>query len=601
MEVVQQPDSAISLDTISSLLKLTGSSLLEQTSLVLHNHFQSFCTCIVEVDRDTNLASTLAYIADGQVQESVHYGIDNTPCEQTLKTESSYCFYATNAFNKFPNDTFLVEFHLETYLGIPLKNQNNETLGVLISTFKSPPKQTEKLIDLHQMLANVIIHELRSKWLTAQTHSLLEQLSFQAEHDTLTGLFNRTSLSIYLQHYINNAHSQPFTLIFADLDKFKEINNVYGSLVGDQVICYTADKILDHLLPSDLAFRIGGDEFAILTRHPNPEQLFHEISQDIQQGFQDPNRHINLAISAGMVEYNTGQDNPDMLILQADIALKHCKQDSQVTFQVYDDQLDKIYHRNVLVAEYLRNELKDPTGIQVYLQPIVRMNEKRWQQFEVLTRWNHDILGFVSPVEFIAAAEEHNLVIELGELIVELAFQAKKKMEEKLGYIINLNVNCSAYELNDPESYQSQLLEKIYRYGFDPSEFIIEITESTLLSDNQDIQGSLSELRHLGFKIALDDFGTGYSSLNYIHKYEIDCIKIDSTFVQNMLSNKTSERIIVLVIKLAQQLGVSLVAEGVETEEELIKLSELGCHKMQGYYFCRPQPADQLIKIISQQ
>lgn len=601
MEVVRQPDSTLSLDVLSSLLKLTGTSLLEQTSLVLHHHFQSFCTCIVEVDRETNLASTLAYVADGQVQESIRYDIDNTPCEQALNTDSPYCFYATEAFNQFPHDAFLVDFNLETYLGIPLKNQKNETLGVLISTFKSPPTQTEELIEFHQVLANVIIHELRCKWLTAKTHSLLEQLSFQAEHDTLTGLFNRTSLSIYLQHYINNAHSQPFTLIFADLDKFKEINNVYGSLVGDQVICYTADQILEHLLPSDLAFRIGGDEFAILTRHPNPEQLFNDISRDIQQGFQDPNRHINLAISAGMVEYNTQQDGPDMLILQADIALKHCKQDTQVTFQVYDDKLDKIYHRNVLVAEYLRNELKDPTGIQVYLQPIVRMHEKRWQQFEVLTRWNHDTLGFVSPVEFIAAAEEHNLVIELGELIVELAFQAKKKMEEKLGYIINLNVNCSAYELNDPESYQSQLLEKIYRYGFDPSEFIIEITESTLLSDNQDIQGSLSELRHLGFKIALDDFGTGYSSLNYIHKYEIDCIKIDSTFVQNMLSNKTSERIIVLIIKLAQQLGVTLVAEGVETEEELIKLSDLGCHKMQGYYFCRPQPADQLIEIISRQ
>ncbi|ANS87974.1 Protein-glutamate O-methyltransferase [Vibrio scophthalmi] len=223
------------------------------------------------------------------------------------------------------------------------------------------------------------------------------------------------------------------------------------------------------------------------------------------------------------------------------------------------------------------------------MQPIVSLNSPTWDYFEVLARWNSETLGVVSPMEFIEAAEQSGLIIELGERIVELACHAKWELEKGLGYKVRLSLNCSAHELSDSSRYMRHLTTTISRFHFEPREFTIELTETVLLSQTNEVRYILDKLRNQGFTIALDDFGTGYSSLNYIHSYPIDTIKIDATFIKNMLCNETAEHVVCLIVQLAQQLEVNLVAEGVESEDALQKLSDMGCTQIQGYYFSKPE------------
>ena len=205
-------------------------------------------------------------------------------------------------------------------------------------------------------------------------------------------------------------------------------------------------------------------------------------------------------------------------------------------------------------------------------------------------------MGFVSPTEFIEAAEQSGLIVDLGERIVQLACQAKKQLEDGLGHGVRLGINCSAHELSDSQRYLAHLTSTISMYGFKPSEFTIELTETVLLSQEGEIGTILNQMRELGFCIALDDFGTGYSSLNYIHRYPIDCIKIDASFIRDLMSNSTSERLVWLIIQLSQQLKVDLVAEGVETQQVVDKLHQMGCTQIQGYYYSRPEKPGIIIK-----
>jgi EAL domain-containing protein (putative c-di-GMP-specific phosphodiesterase class I) len=230
----------------------------------------------------------------------------------------------------------------------------------------------------------------------------------------------------------------------------------------------------------------------------------------------------------------------------------------------------------------------------------VDITSDRWDYFEILARWNSSVYGSVSPVEFIEAAEQSGLIIELGERIVELACRAKQDLERQLGYKVKLSINCSAHELVDSNRYMNFLTRILEKYDHQATDFVIELTETVLLSQSGREQMVLNSLRYLGFKVALDDFGTGYSSLNYIHNYPIDSIKIDATFVRNMLANTTSEQVVLLIAQLAQLLEVDLIAEGVEDDRALQKLIEMGCHHIQGYFYSRPHNVNELISIINE-
>lgn len=591
-------NAAIDFGTINNLLLLDETELLEQVVQVLHQSFGTYSTSIVEIDKLHYSARILADSCEHSAQRCDTYSLSGTPCEQVVKSEQLFFLYPANLKCQFPCDKSISQNNIVAYLGIPLRAKSGEVLGLLLSKFQQQLLDTEEVIRFHKILANVVVHRLRVKWLSERSEYLVHQLSYEVSHDNLTGLMNRSCLADKLE-VLTSSMREPFTLVYVDINSFKLINDMYGNYIGDQVIKYVAGVLTSVVHDEHLSFRIAGDEFAFVTFSQTPFEICKLINEQLEQGYLDASRSIKLSVSFGLARKVEQYINPDQLILNASLALKAAKQSNSSHIYCYDTELSAQYYRRTMIIDSLRAELDSPVSpdseVYVVLQPIVNKGDQIWNYFEVLVRWRNQALGKVSPLELISAAEQSGLIVELGERITELACQAKQVVETGLGYQVKLALNCSANQLADPTRYLGNIVSTIKEYGFQPSEFTIELTETILLTQTQHVKLTLDKLRALGFRVALDDFGTGYSSLNYIHNYPIDCIKIDATFIQNMLQNKTSERVVWLIVQLAQQLDLLLVAEGVESQSSLDKLYEMGCEQIQGFYFSRPETPQAIV------
>ena len=591
--------TSIDMDILNFTLQLDGADLLNQVTGVLHQHFKTYSTCIVEIDKFNSNGYCLAQACYNSNNVPISYSLRNTPSFRVSHSELDYLLYAHKVTSQFPDDPYLSEHSIEAYIGIPLKTASGEILGVLLSTFKRPIQSPDKLIYYHLLFANMVVHSLRVKWLAARSDSLVRQLSYEVSHDNLTGLLNRSYLTDKLER-LSESYSGYLTLVYLDIDCFKSINNLYGQYIGDQVLKFVAHSIESSLHNRQLAFRISGDEFAFITYANNPIEVCHSVLAKLELGYQDPAHNLKISISMGVAIKSDPRITADQLILNASLALKDCKQKRNTQIRCYDTELNTRYYRRTRVIDALRRELtprrNTESEIYVVAQPIVKQGQEQWNYFEILARWNSESLGAVSPTEFIEAAEQSGLIVDLGERIIQLACQTKKQLEANLGYTVRLGINCSAHELSNPHRYLSHLTSTIKKHGFQAEEFTIELTETVMLSQESEIGHILNQMRQLGFYVALDDFGTGYSSLNYIHRYPIDCIKIDASFIRDLMSNSTSERLVWLIIQLSQQLKVDLVAEGVETQQVVDKLHQMGCTQIQGYYYSRPEKPEVIIE-----
>lgn len=594
-----------SIQLLDEILKLNGSALLDRVTLELHQQFQSYCTCVVEIAHLQHCAVTLSNSSGGTIADSMCYGLEGTPCEKVAQDIGEIIFYQDEVYRLYPKDQLFQDAGIQAYIGLPLKTHNGEVLGILLSTFPRAINEQEakEIIFYHRFLSNVIIHSLREKWISERSDKLLNQLSYEVSHDNLTGLLNRSCLADTLETLTQQA-TRPFSLAYLDIDNFKSINDINGNYIGDQIIKFTANAIQQSLTSPNNAFRVAGDEFAFITYDEDPVAVCQEILDKIEAGYSDKSNRISFTVSIGIARAPVHMLNSDDLILNASLALKDCKKHRDTRIQHYDTHLSALYHRQTQLIEALREQLRlsidENEELYVVVQPIVDITSNRWDYFEILARWNSSVYGSVSPVEFIEAAEQSGLIIELGERIVELACRAKQDLERQLGYKVKLSINCSAHELVDSNRYMNFLTRILEKYDHQATDFVIELTETVLLSQSGREQMVLNSLRYLGFKVALDDFGTGYSSLNYIHNYPIDSIKIDATFVRNMLANTTSEQVVLLIAQLAQLLEVDLIAEGVEDDRALQKLIEMGCHHIQGYFYSRPHNVNELISIINE-
>ncbi|HGF7184030.1 TPA: EAL domain-containing protein [Vibrio cholerae] len=588
----------LSLDSIHHFSQLCGLELLSQITQFLHRTFNSHSSMVIELDKMRYKAHNLSCASVEPSSLELYYELQGTPCEQVGLQRQPYCLFASKVAELFPNDAYLVENHIEAYLGIPIYFSTGENYGVLISTFTRQLDDFANLVLVHQILAQMIAHDLECKQMEVRSQSLINQLRHEISHDNLTGLMNRNDLAEKLTTLVQEDQHH-FTLAFLDIDEFRSINDLYGHYLGDLVLKFVADAIKQAVPEEGYAFRIAADEFAFLTTAREPMEICQTILNKLAQDYIDQDRRLKISVSIGITKYSGEKLNADQLLFNASLALKECKRNHNTRIRFYDNLLSNQYYRRTQIIEALRSELSKPihqTELYVVVQPIVKKHQRYWDYFEILTRWNSSTLGVVTPLEFIEAAEQSGLIIEFGERILELACIAKQELEQGIGKKIRLSINCSADELTHSNRYLEHLLKTIKAYGFQADEFTIELTETVLLSKATEVCSTLTILRELGFKIALDDFGTGYSSLNYIHSYPIDCIKIDAAFVRNLLTNQTSESIVWLIIQLANQLKLDLVAEGVENQQALDKLYQMGCEQIQGYYFSRPDLPSVMIK-----
>ena len=443
------------------------------------------------------------------------------------------------------------------------------------------------------------ILEDRFKTLTSAIKRETEALEYQASHDPLTDLPNRKMLNERLQNaLIRSSFTQsPLVLIISDLDHFKEINDTLGHHVGDLVLKQAAERLYNAVRKADTVARLGGDEFSILLPDTSIDQV-RKIAQQIGRVFEEPfsveGHGLTVGISIGMAESPTHGDDVNILMQRADIAMYSAKQGNTV-FAVYDPSTDTHHVGRLELLSDLRSAI-DNAELDLHYQCKLDIRSGKIIGTEALLRWNHPERGMIQPDEIIPLAEQTGLIRPLTYLVLKKALMACAHWREQnldLSVAINLSAQCLHDDMLIPT-----LRKALHKHKLPPSCCILELTESAIMVDPIRAKAVLMELHSIGVSIAVDDFGTGYSSLAYLKQLPISEIKIDRSFVMEMLDDENDRIIVKAIVELAHNLGMSVVAEGVSSHEALVLLSSLGCDEAQGYFIKRAIPADELLAYL---
>lgn len=425
---------------------------------------------------------------------------------------------------------------------------------------------------------------------TLSLQQSLKELRHQATHDYLTGLDNRVRLNEEMQKAIKTAAEQHnnFAVLFFDLDRFKLINDSLSHAVGDELLKLAANRLNEAIPNKDILARLGGDEFVVVMQYKAQKEIEEHVKK-INEVFRDPfvleGREIILTVSIGISLYPQHGDNPELLLRNADAAMYRAKALKGNANCFYSPEMNKESLDKLDQEMELRRALVNNEFFLVY-QPQVEIRHEKLIAVEALIRWKHPTKGVLLPLEFIPLAEETGLIIPMGEWAMRAACMQNKAWQNA-GYTpIRVAINITAQQFK-----QYNLVEKIKtilkQTKLDPQYLELELTENVILS-NPEIMRVISELKKLGVIIAIDDFGTGYSTLSYLHKIPLDRLKIDSSFIQHIKSDNDDEVIIRAIIELAKNLNLEVLAEGVETQEQLEFLKKNECPDVQGFYFSKP-------------
>ena len=423
-----------------------------------------------------------------------------------------------------------------------------------------------------------------------------------AQHDVLTGLPNRSLLQDRLGQAVAYATRSgfPVWVMMIDLDRFKYVNDSMGHKAGDVLLVTVAARLRSSLRDSDTVARLSGDEFVvILSEHAN-EPLTRDIVQRVMDAVARPvmlgTKEFMVTCSIGVAVYPSEGTSSDSLIEHADIAMYSAKKQGRNNFQFYTPAMNEESLERVRIESALRNALERDEFVLFY-QPQVDLASGRIIGMEALIRWNHPELGMVPPNRFVPVAEETGMIVPIGAWVMRTAAaQAKAWQDAGLGRV-RVAVNLSARQFGDPDLI-SGIEAVLADTGLPPDCFEIELTESLFMSDVTPAVDLLHRMKALGVNLSIDDFGTGYSSLSYLSRFPIDVLKIDRSFVNDITDDANDAAIVSSIIALAHNLKLSVIAEGVETAEQLDYLRSQGCDEMQGYYFSRPLPAADFEKLL---
>ncbi|MBD2740274.1 EAL domain-containing protein [Coleofasciculus sp. FACHB-1120] len=415
-------------------------------------------------------------------------------------------------------------------------------------------------------------------------------LIYDAFHDKLTGLANRALFMDRLGHLVELTKRRQdylFAVLFLDLDRFKVINDSLGHTIGDQLLVEIARKLQTCLRPGDTVARLGGDEFTILLEDiqdvSDATRVANQIQNELALPFNLNGQEVFTSASIGIAFNTTDYHQPEDLLRDADIAMYRAKALGRARHEVFDMTM----HTRAVALLQLVTDLRQAVNRQEFLlhyQPIVSLSTGQITGFEALVRWQHPERGLISPAEFIPVAEETGLIVPIGWWVLR---EACRQMRVWQTQQLTISVNLSSKQFTQPHLAPAihQILEET---GLDPGCLRLEITESAVMENAESAIATLLELKKLGVQIYIDDFGTGYSSLSYLHRFPIDTLKIDRSFVGRMSSDSENWEIVRTIITLAHNLGLDVIAEGVETAEQLAQLRTLQCEYGQGYFFSRP-------------
>jgi diguanylate cyclase (GGDEF)-like protein len=429
-----------------------------------------------------------------------------------------------------------------------------------------------------------------------QRKQVEEQLQHTASHDILTGLPNRALFINLLNHAIacnKRRAGLKFAVLFLDLDRFKVVNDSLGHHAGDLLLQKIAKELIILVRDKDTVSRLGGDEFVILIEDLDSNNEAYEVAQRITDFLAAPfiieKQSIFIGTSIGVLFNDERYDSADVMLRDADTAMYHAKDKGKGRYEVFDSSMQKKVQNALQLEVDIRDAIASSEFIP-YFQPIVDLKNDKTVGFEALARWQSEKRGFVFPNDFIPLAEETNLVTAIDFLILEKACVQLKAWEKLCGRD-DLYVSCNLYgDHFFSATLPGDINEIIQRIGIKPSQLRVELTERALLENSEIVLKNMNELKVLGVKILLDDFGTGYSSLSYLHRFPIDVLKIDRSFINNAHEHDNHQAIIKTIIDLATNLQMDTIGEGIENLADARLLATMSCSYGQGYYYAKPMP-----------
>jgi len=701
---------------IDSLSQSTSDDFIETICLSLATAIKADFIYVAKLNNAQTIATTLSVASQCKTLDNFSYSLKSSPCEDV--SDGAVCTHANNCQQAYPDDQLLVDMNIAGYVGVPLKDSNNETDSILVALYHQPIKNVSEVTSLFLLFGGMIkkemekqslINELKTRneiieeskeaivvcdkhgnitsvnkaftrilgysfkevegqnprvlgagindqnfyyqmwqeientgawsgeiwnkkkngeifpeWLSINTicdenNEVSHYVAFifdltkqkeseakifkQANFDLLTGITNRFSFLEKLSHAITTAqlNNTKSAILYMDLDLFKEINDIYGHDFGDELLIQTSNRLKSYIKSTDSVARISGDGFAILLNDIENNEVVNNIVTRILVGFSKPfsikNAILRCTLSLGIVDFSNDKDDAGELMKKGEAAMYHAKDSGRNSFSYFTQDMQNIARNKLNLKRQLIDAIKN-RKLSVVYQPIVSISDEKINKFEALVRWNNNG-EWVSPVEFIPIAEEFSLIVELGEFVLSEACIQLKKLKIQGFNDIVFNVNRSIYEIPLNQSENEHWLTIINLHGLEPSDICFELTESALAPDKRNNEVLFNQLKNAGCKIALDDFGTGYSSLSYLRRIPVDYIKIDKSFITDICTNSEDNILVSTIIAMSKALGKEVVAEGVETKEQLQLLIELGCDYIQGYYFSKPLPSEKLLSYLT--
>ncbi|MCE8016279.1 sensor domain-containing phosphodiesterase [Halomonas sp. MCCC 1A17488] len=536
---------------------------------------------------DSASIRTVAFWSKGAFQPTSVYALTGTPCEHVLDGE--VCEFADGVRQRFPDDTMLEELGVESYVGIPLRAPQGHLVGLLAVLSSRPLELAAYAPEVLRIAAAQAGAEMARRAEEEKRRSSDYRIQQLIYWDSVTGLPNRRYFMERLEEACEQARLRDncLGLLYLDLQRFRQINDTQGHELGDLILAEIAGRFGAQTEPGEFVARLGGDEFMVLLTDTRPAAMAHAIERyrnSLTAPIQLSERSFSISASVGAALFPRDADTAQSLFQHASIALNHAKRDSSRTRFFTATMADELHQYELLQLRF--SEALAKGKLSLAFQPQFSLKTGKLTGAEALCRWHDEILGHVSPGTFIPLAEEQGLICALGEWVLEAACQQLMAWERQgKPFPGRLCVNVSAQQMDDP-----RLAEHIQRIAMrvPPGKLGLELTESGLMRNPEQTVRITRALCKAGFSMAIDDFGTGYSSLSYLKRFAADTLKIDMSFVQDMLKSSHDHAIVATIIAMAQTLGMLTVAEGVEAAEQAEALRALGCTGVQGFHFGRP-------------
>ena len=469
------------------------------------------------------------------------------------------------------------------YVTKPFKK---EILAARVRSAVHAKQGHDRLVQLNEQLQAEIVNRKR----------LEEQLRHGALHDALTGLPNRSLIAAHLDNAIRRCKRRSgylFALLFLDLDRFKNINDSLGHHVGDQVLIETADRLRECIRGTDTIARLGGDEFVVLlddiTDITDATHCAERILSALEQPIQLDGKEFFTTASIGIAVSSTGYDRPEDILRDADTAMYRVKHEGRAHYRLFNSEMHALATKALDLENDLRRAVQRREFLNFY-QPIVSLQTGEIAGFETLVRWMHHEHGILPPSDFLKTAEDTGLILPIGWMLMREACRRLHQWQQEFPNAADLtmSVNMSPKQIVQPDVVPT-ITQIVHECGIDTQSLILEMTEDTLIENADLLAARFSDLKDLGIRLAIDDFGTGYASLSYLHRFPFDILKIDRAFIGTRGDSNGQWHIVQSIIDMAHNLNMVVVAEGVETDMQRVRLQTMNCDYGQGFLFSKPR------------